>query len=86
MLDLLGRAELEAAQVRVHPHLLGVDLLGVVVDLGELGHPALCPSEDVAPAPSDPAVLIKPQEGRVHPDTAASLVDPEHQHQTSELF
>ena len=78
MLDLLGRAELEAAQVGVHPHLLSVDLLGVVVDLGELGHAALGPGEDVAPAASQPAVLVEAQECGVHPDTAPSLVDSEH--------
>ena len=76
MLDLLAGAELEAPQVRVRPHLLRVDLAGIVVYLSELRHPGLRPSEDVTAAASHPAVLVEPEESCIHPDTAPSLVHP----------
>ena len=51
VLHLVLGAELEAAKVGVAAHLLGVDLLGVVIDLCELGSALLRYYEDVAPAP-----------------------------------
>ena len=76
MLDLVLGAELEAAQVRVAAHLLDVDLLGVVIDLGELGRALLRPGEDVAPAAPHPGVLVKAEQCCVHPDAAAPLIHP----------